>query len=162
VGERTSEFERQDDEAYWTPAWVVNALLKAHPDLESSWDCAPRNRGDFDFLQCPDWLGAFTIVTNPPYGKGGALAGKFIRHALKTAPVGFKLAMLLPMAFDAGKTRVDVFRDCPTFAGKYVMLPRIRWENLPQSDAGPSQNHAWFIWRWDHTGAPKMGWLTDA
>jgi hypothetical protein len=68
--------------------------------------------------------------------------------------------MLLPLAFDAAKMRSDLFRN-PPFAARYVITRRIRWENLEQKEAGPSQNHCWLIWDWKHTGPPKMGWIPN-
>jgi len=71
------------------------------------------------------------------------------------------VAMLLPMQWDAAKTRRDLFEK-PPFKAKYTLTKRIRWENPEQKKAGPSQNHAWFVWDWNYTGKPFMGWLPAA
>jgi hypothetical protein len=94
------------------------------------------------------------VVTNPPFGVGGKLAVKFIKHALELTPV---VAMLARIDFDSGKTRTDLFRDCPTFAHKIVLLDRIVW--FARAGApGPSENHCWLIWDRRHYGPPTIGY----
>jgi hypothetical protein len=80
----------------------------------------------------------------------GELACAFVRHALASS-VGL-VAMLLKVDFDSAKTRIGLFRDNPRFAGKVVLLNRIVWFE-PEGAAGPSENHAWFVWR--SVGAPQ-------
>jgi hypothetical protein len=94
---------------------------------------------------------ASDIVTNPPYGdRRGSLALRFIEHALElTKPGRNKIAMLLPIDFDSGKTRQHVFAH-RAFALKIVLLDRIRWFD---GQSG-STNHAWFVWDWQHKGPP--------
>ena len=99
-----------------------------------------------------------SIITNPPYSNG--LAEKFVRHALAlTEPVKGKVAMLLPLAWDSAKGRRDLFKEHPAFKAKYILTRRIRWVNLDQKKNGPSQNHAWYVWDWTHSGPPTLGWL---
>lgn len=89
------------------------------------------------------------IVTNPPYGKGGRMAVTFIRKALMdTELASGKVAMLLRVDFDSAHGRRLIFGDHPAFAAKYALTKRIRWANLPQSDSGPTDNHAWYVWDW--------------
>lgn len=96
-----------------------------------------------DFLNSTD--GRHDIVTNPPFGdRRGTLTLKFIEHALElTAPDRRKVAMLLPVDFDSGKTRLHVFNH-PAFEQKLVLLDRVKWFN---GQSG-SLNHAWFVWNW--------------
>jgi hypothetical protein len=48
--------------------------------------------------------------------------------------------------FDSGKTRPRFFRDCPLFAAKIVLTPRIVWFSNPDPKKGnPKENHAWCI-----------------
>lgn len=102
---------------------------------------------------------SLTIVTNPPYGKGGKLALAFVRKALDiTLPLRGRVAMLLPVDWDAGKTRQDLFEDFPGHITKITLTERIRWTNLPQSKNGPSDNHAWFCWDWSRRGR-DMRWM---
>lgn len=94
--------------------------------------------------------GPFSIVTNPPYGKQGKLAEQFVRIAVEITQINRgRVAMLLPLAWDAAKGRHDLFEDFPGHVTKITLTERIRWTNLPQSKSGPSENHAWFIW--DHS-----------
>ncbi len=86
------------------------------------------------------------IVTNPPFGDQGRLGVAFIEAGLRwlrdpTSPIR-TVAFLLSVDFDSGSTRVGLFRDCPEFFGKIVLLKRIRWFDGP---SGPSTNHAWYI-----------------
>jgi hypothetical protein len=149
MAERYSEYERMPADEYVTPRWVYEALYTVEPWAREAWDCAPVD-ADFDFLS-QDWA-ADSICTNPPYN----LAPAFCRHALKYTP---KVAFLLSLHFDSARTRRDLFADNPHFKAKYTMIRRIRWDNLVQSKAGPSQNHAWYVWDTEHKGPPIMGWL---
>jgi hypothetical protein len=90
------------------------------------------------------------IVTNPPFGIGGRDALLFIRRALQVC--NLRIAMLLPVDYDSGKTRRAVFADCPHFAIKLTLLNRIRWFN----GVSGSLNHAWFIWDKKHSGGPRL------
>src|SRR5262249_49137964 len=80
---------------------------------------------------------------NPPYGEGrrGEEAVRFIEHALELGVP--RVAMLLRNDFDSAISRQHLFRHNPTFAGKLVLLNRIKWFDGPSS---PSDNHAWFCW----------------
>jgi hypothetical protein len=172
MAERHSSYEREEGDAYYTPAWVTDALLARETFSARVWECAPgvgsTMAGDIarhgycvtadyqaDFLaQTEPW--AESIITNPPYKS----ADQFVRHALKlTKQVNGKVAMLLPLAFDSAKSRVDIFRDCGVFSAKLVLLKRIRWDNLVQKAAGPSMNHAWYVWDWGNDKQPRCGWL---
>jgi hypothetical protein len=151
---RHSEYERMPDDCYVTPAWVWQLLFKAEPWAVMSADPAPVNRSDeYDFLG--DWDIEYDIATNPPFKH----AEKFVRHALYL-PTKVNCAFLLPHAWDTAKGRVDLFRD-RRFKAKYVITQRIRWANIVQKKAGPSSNHAWFVWRSEPRGfvKPVMGWL---
>jgi hypothetical protein len=103
--------------------------------------------------------GPFAIITNPPYGKQGKLAEKFVRAAVEITQVNNgRVAMLLPMEWDAAKGRRDLFEDFHGHLTKITLTERIRWTNLPQSNSGPTQNHAWFVW--DHSRRGRdMRWL---
>jgi predicted RNA methylase len=96
------------------------------------------------------------VVTNPPYGVQGRLAEAFIAHALELVPFA---AMLLRNDFDSGKTRQGLFRHNPYFAGKLVLLDRVRWFDGPSS---PSDNHAWFIFDRGHHGPPVIRYTRNS
>lgn len=176
-----SQYERIANEKYYTPAWVTEALISVEP-FTAVWDPAGGDGGILfglapsllarswasdispdaahvahrDFFDCPDANGA-DIITNPPYGSGSRLAVRFIEHALNlTQPHGGKVAMLLKVGFDSAGGRRHLFADHPAFAAEYRLTKRIRWTNLPQSDAGPTENHSWFVWDWRHRGGPAV------
>lgn len=167
-----SGYERIGLDKYFTPAWVTQALLSVERFHEGVWDPAagdgailsalpgdmPANGTDLspdalhikavDFFEAKASLWR-NIVTNPPYGPGGRTAVRFVEHALAlTEPLGGKVAMLLRVDYDSAKGRRPIFGEHPAFAAKYVLTTRIRWTNLPQSDAGPTENHAWYVWDW--------------
>lgn len=184
MSQKASGYERIEGDAYYTPAWVTEALFSVE-SFGMVWDPAcgaghivevARRLGtgaygsDIAVVErLPDLallLGAADfphggnflahtedqecdIILNPPYGTGGRLAVQFIRHALAvTQKHRRKVATLLRVDFDSASTRADIFGNHPAFAAKYALTKRIRWANLPQSSAGPTENHAWFVWDW--------------
>ncbi len=154
MSQRNSEYARVAGDTYVTPQWVWDALFSVEPWAKTAWDCCPTD-ANFDFCNTKYNWGT-GIATNPPYGR---LAEPIIRHAIKLSrQVTGKVAMLLPHAFDTAKTRRDLFEQ-PPFKTKFAITKRIRWENLEQKKAGPSQNHAWFVWDWSFVGKPTLGWL---
>jgi hypothetical protein len=164
-----SAYERIKDEAYPTPPWAVRAVLPYVPndDDELIWEPAAgagrlaralrragrdvvATRGDF-LKRKTIPQDAMSIVTNPPYGKGGRLAVAFIEQALtfmhsKQVDADIcTIAMLLRIDFDSGSTRTHLFRDCRQWSRKVVLLDRVLW--FPNADGvKPSTNHAWYIW----------------
>jgi hypothetical protein len=170
MAERNSEFERVPGDDYATPAWVIEALLSVEIFEDPIWEPAPGTGhmvraleagghrviwNELDFLTY-DGTPMPSIISNPPF----RLAAIFCRRALEiTEPVNGKVAMLLPLAYDTALSRVDLFRDHPAFHKKYIITQRIRWANLPQKAAGPSQNHAWYCWDWRHRGQATLGWI---
>lgn len=165
-------YPRQADEAYDTPLWVgtVIALWLKQQGVRGVWEPAA-GRGQLgralaahgfsvvetrdDFLQLPRERNFDAIVTNPPFGKRGELAEEFIRHALKLNPP--IAAFLLRVDYDSGKTRTDMFRDCPFFAGKIVLLDRITW--FERKGAKPSENHAWYVWQRETSLLQTRPWI---
>lgn len=144
----------------WEPACgsgkMVAALEQCDAEVFSS-DIADGPDQDFMKLKAP--RGCWGIITNPPYGQQGRIAEAFIERALYLdTPF---IAMLLSVDFDSGSSRTHLFGDCPQFAGKIVLLKRITWftprhikgEKKP---AGPSQNHAWYIWQHGNKAEPVI------
>ena len=155
MAQRNSEYARMPGDCYVTPGWVWNALYEVEPWAKTAWDPAPVD-GDFDFLE--DDLSIYVglnIASNPPF----KLADKFIRHSLlMTETHNGKVAMLLPHTFDTARTRTPL--GSTPYKCKYVLTRRIRWDNLDQKKAGPSTNHAWYVWDWKYKpGWPSMRWL---
>src|SRR6516164_2005510 len=172
MSQRVSGYERKPDEAYETIAWPIVALLLYLGPIRRAWDCCDRNSGQLvatlrargieaigtaqDFLTVAAVPADVSdLITNPPYGENrrGELAVRFIEHALKL-PVP-RIAMLLRNDFDSAFNRQHLFRWCPDFAGKVVLLNRIKWFEGP---SGPSDNHAWFLWNRTHLGPPTIGY----
>ena len=186
MSQRDSGYVRKERDLYETPEWVTTALLPHLPPLDWVWEpacgsgkmakvlskhcvvemsdvepmCEPAGR--FDFLSrvpfsWPSRAFNVGIVTNPPYER----AQEFCEHALRLMePVGGMVAMLLRTDFDHAKGRVHLFRDCPAYAKKLVLMKRIWWfvEADGKPKASPSFNHAWYIWDWKHEGAPTLAY----
>lgn len=176
-----SSYARIEGDKYFTPAWVTEALLSVeHFDgrvcdpaagaghivdacIAGGLDAygfdlspdAPHIMGPVDFLKTDGHLAS--IITNPPYGLQSRLAVQFIEHALAcTRPRLGKVAMLLKVGFDSAKGRRHLFADHPAFAVEYRLTERIRWANLEQSSAGPTENHSWFLWDWRKRLGPAV------
>jgi hypothetical protein len=177
MAQRISGYARIPEERYETiESWPVLALLSQLPTIGPVWDpcddggghlvAALRRAGITAVGSGPDFLSMTAspvsdvtdIITNPPLGpaRRGELAIAFIRHAL-SLPVR-RVAMLLKIDFDSGITRQDVFRHCPAFTGKIVLLNRIRW--IADSTGAPSDNHAWFTWDKTNVAAPTLRYVT--
>ncbi len=177
MSQRDSGYERKENDLYETPAWVTAALLPHLPerDILTVWEPAAGTRkmvevlaqsyvvhstdisSGHDFLRMTNHNHANAIITNPPY----TLATEFCEHALRLMePVGGVVAMLLRTDFDHAKGRTHLFRDCPAFAKKLVLMKRIMWFEPEPGVKGksPSFNHCWMIWDWQHDGAPTVAW----
>ena len=156
MAQRESGYARQEHDAYWTPAWVYEALYSVEPAFRGATDVAPRDafsRG-YDFLA--DLSPLTNVATNPPFHR----SDEFVVWALNRTRINHgRVAMLLPIPWDTARKRVNLFTDCH-FRAKYILTRRIRWENLEQKKNGPSTNHAWYIWDWEWEGTPMIGWLT--
>jgi hypothetical protein len=176
MSQRLSGYERKPDEAYETIPWPVVALLSHLGPIRRAWDCCDRTSGRLvatlqargidtvgtkqDFLTVtapPD--GVSDLITNPPYGENrrGELAVRFIEHALELAIP--RIAVLLRNDFNSAISRQHLFRRCQIFAGKIVLLNRIKWFDGPSS---PSDNHSWFLFYRAHSGAPIIRYITRA
>ena len=182
MSQRESGYARKERDLYETPAWVTAALRPALPHaLTKVWEPAAGSgqmsrvvatwgasvvSSDVepnalayraDFLSSAMHDGCDAIITNPPY----ELATEFCEHALRLMePAGGVVAMLLRTDFDHAKSRTHLFRDCPAFAKKLVLMKRICWfvEANGKPKASPSFNHAWYIWDWKHDGPPAISY----
>jgi hypothetical protein len=172
MSQRNSGYARVRDEDYATPPWPARVLapfLRQRGALHL-WDPAAgagslvrtlRAEGFEVTGTTDDFLakstvpaGVSAIVTNPPFGTRGRLACRFIEHALELAPI---VAMLLRIDFDSGRTRLHLFRDCPAFAQKIVLLHRIVWFEH-EGAKEPSENHCWAVWDSQHHGPPTIAY----
>ena len=115
-----------------------------------------------NFLRSELPHGVTAIITNPPYESATA----FVEHGLRLLEAVCRfthsptLAFLLRTDFDHAKSRAHLFRDCPAFAKKIVLMRRIVWFEPEDGAKGksPSFNHAWYIWDWSHEGPPTIGY----
>lgn len=176
-----SSYARLEGDKYFTPAWVTEALLDVEQFegrvcdpaagaghivdacLARGLDAfgvdiapdAPHIMGPVDFLKTDGNLAS--VVTNPPYGQASRLAVQFIEHALEVTKLRRgKVAMLLKVGFDSAKGRRHLFDEHPAFAVEHRLVERIRWANLEQSTAGPTENHSWFVWDWRKRPGPAV------
>lgn len=176
-----SGYDRMPHDLYPTPGWVTEALLK-HVTLRGPvWepccgdgamarvleragyqvvasDLVDRGfgRGGVDFLECatlPD--GCRAIVTNPPYGDGGALARStnspramqtFVDHALRLAlRANGQLALLVRLQWMAGKRASTLISSGP-LSRVIVLTRRIKWFERSDSTNAAQHHHAWLFW----------------
>lgn len=138
--------------AIWEPAAGTGQMATAFSDRGYEVICSdiqPEPGVGFahDFTQrtlpvlMPAQVGA--IITNPPYDQAEA----FVANALDVIqPGGGLVAMLLNVKWDSGKTRRRFFADCPAWARKIVLVDRIYWFDPEPDKAGPSEDHAWYVW----------------
>jgi hypothetical protein len=176
MSQRDSGYARKERDLYETPEWVTRAVLPQLPAASMIWEPACGNSRMVDVLkgaadvyasdicfgsdflktrELPCAVGG--IVTNPPYDQ----ATEFCEHALRLIePVYGFVAMLLRTDFDHAKSRSHLFRDCPAFAKKLVLMKRIVWfvEDNGKPKASPSFNHAWYLWSWRHEGPPTIAY----
>lgn len=179
MAQRVSGYDRVADDRYETPEEITATIiphLRRYREVKRIWEPAhsPKDKlgnalraaGFAVTSTAHDFLvteviprGVNALVTNPPYGKQGKLAEAFIRHALHLKVP--HVAMLLPVDFDSALTRAPLFGADGCFAGKIVLLRRIKW--FP-GEAGPSTNHAWFLWRSDGRRfvLPQISYATPA
>jgi hypothetical protein len=174
---RGADYPRKANEDYRTPAEPVLALIPHLVDIRVAW--IPSDRGDDSVLAATlrahgietvstdvDFLtvreppaGADAIVDNPPFGRAGTMAVAFAAHALQLMPF---TALLLPVDFDSARSRTHLFRDCPSFAGRLILLQRIVW--FSGGPASPSTNHMWAIWDAgrDHRSPPSVHYQAES
>ena len=163
----TQNYARIDRDAYYTPAWCVEALIRNVPLCRRVWEPASGGHaivgvladhgftvrhsdihGDpsVDFLTVKHAADFGAIVTNPPY----SLADQFIAHALMLTQNGHgQVCMLLRNEFDCAATRTARFFAGPPYHKKIVLTRRPRW--IPGSTGAPRHNYAWYVWDWSRS-----------
>ena len=182
MAQRNSGYKRLPLEFYQTPPGVTEIILPHIPKRVSRiWEPAAGDGQMADVLLDAGYavrasdiqtgtdffkiktmpVGTTAIVTNSPYGNQGRVAQHFIEHALAlTKPCRGFVAMLLKVDFNSGKTRRHLFAEHRAFVGKIVLVRRVRW--IPNTDGGPSDNHAWYCWDWTNKAAPTIAYETPA
>lgn len=120
--------------------------------------CFDSNFLEMDWVPCFDDGPAKAIITNPPYNVPRRVADKFVRKSLwfmENQHIDF-VAMLLRSEFRSGKSRKDMFGDCPHYYGELVLTERPLWDwwFRDEPDNGPRHNFSWFMWKKNHKAQP--------
>jgi len=168
-----SGYERRAADAYWTPSWCVDVLLRhiRLPNNQPVWEpaCGTGNicralsevrienigidlhqhgygASPIDFLQSDPPGEISAIITNPPY----ELGDEFVAHALELMrPRHGLVAMLLRNEWDAAASRTPLLADLTL---KLVLTKRPRWSD--DERASPRHNFAWFVWNFSRPCGP--------
>ena len=175
-----SGFAREATDFYPTPDWVTQTLLN-HVRLRGPvWepccgdgaiakvierqglavhatDLADRGygQGGVDFLATAHVpAGCQAIVTNPPYGDGGAERGgpassrmllSFVKHAIGlTEQCDGQLALLVRFTWMAG-TRASSLMSAGPLDRVIVLTKRIRWFDMGDATKQGQHHHAWLF-----------------
>ena len=175
-----SGYAREAQDYYPTPSWVTTCLLRhvsfrgrvwepccgdgaiatvlaAHPYLVTASDLESRGFGTsgIDFFTCDAYPpGCGGMVTNPPYGDGGASRTasnassgmlRFVRHALDlTVKANGQLALLVRFQWMAGKRAAAMLQE-GTLDQVVVLTRRIRWFDMGEKTNAGQHHHAWIV-----------------
>ena len=178
-----SESERAEHDLYCTSPEAIDALANAGklPKNKNVWECAAGlghlskrltqygynviatdlvNRGTcdsgVDFLKQKK-LRAPVILTNPPY----KYCLEFAEHAVKNLKCEEYYAFH-KLTFLEGQKRHSFFKKYPpaevlVFANR---IPVARNGDPEQFNKSTAVCYAWFIWRKNYKGEPRIGWLS--
>lgn len=175
-----SGYDRRAHDFYPTPDWVTACLLRhvglrgrvwepccgdgaiarqlqaRQYQIEAS-DAEDRGFGTpgVDFYACTRFpAGCGAMVTNPPYGDGGASRRasnasigmlRFVRHALAlTQAANGQLALLVRLQWTAGKRAAALLGD-GSLDRVLVLTRRIRWFDQGATTNTGQHHHAWII-----------------
>lgn len=177
--------DREDNDAYGTPAYATRALLDREDFFGTIWEPAcgigmmskvieayyPGMCISTDIRTIPiiyggkgiDFLsGGYkidgiieNIVTNPPYKH----ALKFVERAKSIATE--KVAMLMKLTFLEGSTRYAMFHDA-VFPLKVVYVFSKRLTIVKEGRTKGSTGmitFAWFVWERKYVGNPYIDWI---
>jgi len=177
VGSSRKNGDREVDDFYPTPAYVVEELLKRETFQGNVWECAC-GTGDIsevfvkkgydvistdlidrgygkkgDFLSS-DFI-ADNIVTNPPY----KLSLDFILKAKQQS--NNKIAMFLKTVWLESESRHEMFQD-DVFPLKtvYQFSKRVSlYKNGIKMKNSGMIAYAWYVWDKSHVGKPTIEWI---
>lgn len=180
MGERPSEYVRDDNDWYVEPEWCVEALKARVPFFGGIHDpcCGmgtiPRVMGGTgadlmdrgygypqrDFLK--DWAAYDNIVTNPPYG----IAEQIIAHALTIAK--HRVAALVQVKFLASQRRHKLFTERMRSIQTERVIMFSRRPSMPPGEmlrehgeairGGGSIDFCWIVWERGHPGPVHLEW----
>ena len=175
-----SNFTRVENDFYPTPDWVTQRLLDNVPLRGPVWEpcCGDGaiskviersghqvvatdlndrgfGMGGVDFLGARSIPGGCqSIVTNPPYGDGGAERGaprsaklllSFVEHAIRlTQQHDGQLALLLRFTWIAGKRASKLMSSGP-LDRVLVITHRIRWFEMGAQTKQGQHHHCWLF-----------------
>lgn len=168
---------RDPDDFYPTPTHVTEALLKVENFGHQVWEPACGNGAISRVLEAAGYTVLSSdkmdhghgeiqdfhtsqrkiesIVTNPPYDEDD----EFVLKALESTT--YKVAMLLPITFLEGPTRVKWLRATPLKA-IHVFARRVNM--CKNGETGRDNGRfvfAWFVWEHGHSGPPTISWLDE-
>ena len=177
IGSSRTNGDREINDFYPTPAYVVEELLKRELFNGDMWECACGegdisnvlinngfntfssdliNRGygeQIDFLQSD--IFSDNIITNPPY----KLALEFILKAKKQSRK--KIAMFLKTVWLESEIRYDMFQD-KEFPLKniYQFSKRVSLYKggIKMKNSGMIA-YAWYVWDKNYIGKPLIEWI---
>lgn len=178
VGSSRLNGEREKNDFYPTPPYVVLELLKREVFTGNVWECAC-GEGDIsnvlienkfevissdiidrgygfqaDFLQSNN-IYADNIITNPPYQN----ALDFILKAKQQA--NSKIAFFLKTTWLESEKRYDMFQD-NEFPLKVVYQFSKRVSLYKQGEKLKNSGmiaYAWYVWDKEHKGKPTIEWI---
>lgn len=178
VGSSRNNGERQENDFYPTPPYVVEELLKRENFSGNVWECAcgdgsiskvlekngltvissdliDRGYGEpeVDFLK--RYFLADNIITNPPYN----IALDFVLKAKFSAKK--KIAMFLKTVFLESEKRYEMFQD-QEFPLKtvYQFSKRVSLYKggIKMKNSGMI-SYAWYVWDKEYSGKPTIEWI---
>ena len=182
-----SGYARETHDFYRTPSWVTAALLKhvklrgpvwepccgdgamasvlaEHGHEVVATDIVDRGFGvsGVDIFECDAFPpGCAALVTNPPYGEGGATAPRttskamlrFVQHTLAmTQKANGQLALLVRLQWTAGQRASELITSGP-FDAMIALTHRIRWFDLGKETNHGQHHHAWVFWDFKRNSA---------
>lgn len=176
MGERPSEYKRDEYDWYVEPEWCVRALANlvnfcggihdpccgkgTIPKVLNGTGADKVDRGFFyppqDFLT--DFNMYDNIVTNPPYG----IAQTIIEHALDRAR--YRVAALVQTKFLSSQKRHGLFNRPETerviiFSRRPSMPPGwMLWEHGEDYRGNGSIDFCWVVWNKEHNGPCITEW----
>lgn len=175
-----SNFSRVENDFYPTPDWVTQLLLdnvdlrgpvwepccgdgaiskvierQRHQVVATDLNDRGYGTGGIDFLGARSVPGGCqAIVTNPPYGDGGAERGaprtaklllSFVQHAIRlTEQNNGQLALLLRFTWIAGKRASTLISSGP-LDRVLVITHRIRWFDMGAQTKQGQHHHCWLF-----------------
>jgi len=177
VGSSRNNGERETDDFYPTPSYVVEELLKRERFIGNIWECACGegdisevfkskgfdvistdliNRGygeQLDFLKSN--LVVDNIITNPPY----KLALDFVFKAKNQSKK--KIAMFLKTVWLESESRYEMFQDTEfPLKTVYQFSKRVTlYKGGVKMKNGGMISYAWYVWDRDYVGKPTIEWI---